>query len=153
MHGRTDSRPRTLLLLAVLFVFGTACAVRLGYWQLARHDWLVAQARDQVTMRTEIAADRGTIYDRSGTVTLATTIRRDRLVAFPALLADKTAEAATRRATIAATWPGSSAFAATPPPSCAGRSIRARPRPTSSSPAISRPASRAPSGPRWNRAS
>ena len=106
MLGRTDSRPRTLLLLAVLLVFGTACAVRLGYWQLARHDWLVAQARDQVTMRTEIAADRGTIYDRSGTVTLATTIRRDRLVAFPALLADKTPEAVTRRATIAATLAG-----------------------------------------------
>ncbi len=106
MLGRTDSRPRTLLLLAVLLLFAAACVARLGYWQLARHDWLVAQARDQVTVRTEIAATRGTIYDRSGTVTLATTIRRDRLVAFPASLAGETPAARTQRAEIAATLAG-----------------------------------------------
>ena len=44
MLGRTDSRPRTLLLLAILLVFGAACVARLGYWQLGRHDWLVAPA-------------------------------------------------------------------------------------------------------------
>lgn len=106
MRGRTDSRPRTLLLLAVLLVFGAACVLRLGYWQLARHDWLVAQARDQVTTRIEIAADRGTIYDRSGTVTLATTIRRDRLVAYPASLVGETPAARTHRAEIAAKLAG-----------------------------------------------
>lgn len=106
MLGRTDSRPRTLLLLAVLLVFGAACVARLGYWQLARHDWLVAQARDQVTVRTEIAANRGTIYDRSGTVMLATTIRRDRLVAYPKSLAGTKPEALTRRAAIAARLAG-----------------------------------------------
>ncbi len=106
MLGRTDSRSRTRLLLAVLLVFGAACVARLGYWQLARHDWLVAQARDQVTVRTEIAANRGTIYDRSGTVTLATTIRRDRLVAYPASLAGETPAARTHRAEIAATLAG-----------------------------------------------
>ena len=106
MLGRTDSRPRTLLLLAVLLVFGAACAARLGYWQLARHDWLVAQARDQVAVRLEIPATRGTIYDRSGTVTLATTIRRDRLVAYPASLAGETPAATAQRAEITATLAG-----------------------------------------------
>lgn len=106
MLGRTDSRPRTLLLLAGILVFGVACVARLGYWQLARHDWLVAQARDQVTVRTEIPADRGTIYDRSGTVALATTIRRDRLVAYPVSLAGDQPAAGTRRAEIAATLAG-----------------------------------------------
>jgi cell division protein FtsI/penicillin-binding protein 2 len=106
MLGRTDSRPRALLLLAALLVFGAACVARLGYWQLARHDWLVAQARDQVTVRTEIPANRGTIYDRSGTVTLATTIHRDRLVAYPASLAGDTPAARTQRAEITATLAG-----------------------------------------------
>ena len=106
MLGRTDSRPRALLFLAVLLVFAAACVVRLGYWQLGRHDWLVAQARDQVTVRTEIPADRGTIYDRTGTVTLATTIQRDRLVAYPASLAGDQPAALTHRAEIAATLAG-----------------------------------------------
>ena len=106
MLGRTDSRPRTLLLLAILLVFGAACVARLGYWQLVRHDWLLAQARDQVAVRTEIPATRGTIYDRSGTVTLATTIRQDRLVAYPASLAGETPAASTQRAEIAATLAG-----------------------------------------------
>ncbi len=106
MLGRTDSRSRMRLLLAVLLVFGAACVARLGYWQLARHDWLVAQARDQVTVRTEIAANRGTIYDRSGTVALATTVRRDRLVAYPVSLVGETPAARTRRAEIAATLAG-----------------------------------------------
>jgi len=106
MLGRTDSRPRTRLLLAILLVFGAACVARLGYWQLARHDWLVAQARDQVTVQAEIAANRGTIYDRSGTVTLATTIRRDRLVAYPTSLAGERPATRTHRAEIAATLAG-----------------------------------------------
>jgi cell division protein FtsI (penicillin-binding protein 3) len=106
MLGRTDSRPRTLLVLAILLVFGAACMARLGYWQLARHDWLVAQARDQVAVRMEIPATRGTIYDRSGTVTLATTIHQDRVVAYPASLAGETPAASTQRAEIAATLGG-----------------------------------------------
>ncbi len=106
MLGRTDSRPRALLLLAALLVFGVACVARLGYWQLGRHDWLVAQAREQVTVRAEIPASRGTIYDRSGTVTLATTISRDRLVAYPASLAGEAPEDRTKRAEIAATLAG-----------------------------------------------
>ncbi len=101
MLGRTDSRPRTLLLLALLLVFAAACVVRLAYWQLGRHDWLVAQARQQVMVRTEVPADRGTIYDRSGTVALASSITQDRLVAFPAQLADGEQAAAKRASTAA----------------------------------------------------
>jgi cell division protein FtsI/penicillin-binding protein 2 len=101
MLGRTASRPRAILLLVALLVFGVACVGRLAYWQLGRHDWLVAQARQQVMMRTEIAAERGTVYDRSGTVALATSIQRDRLVAFPAQLANGQ-DATARRASTAA---------------------------------------------------
>ncbi len=88
MNGRTDSRPRSLVLLVLLAVFGIACVARLGYWQFVRHDELVALARAQVTVQVEQPAVRGTIYDRTGTVVLATTIQRDRLVAYPAQLAD-----------------------------------------------------------------
>ena len=102
MLGRTDSRPRALLLLALLLVLGVACVARLAYWQLGRHDELVAWARDQVTLRTEIPSERGTIYDRSGTVALATTVSRDRLAAFPNQLGGDAASMVTRRATIAA---------------------------------------------------
>jgi cell division protein FtsI/penicillin-binding protein 2 len=103
MLGRTDSRPRALLLLACLVVFGVACLGRLGYWQLARHDWLVAQAREQTLVRTEVPSARGTIYDRSGTVELATTINRDRLVAFASQLPGDTAEHRAVRERVAST--------------------------------------------------
>src|SRR5487761_2518615 len=53
MPGRTDSRPRSLLVLALLAFFGIACVARLGYWQFVRHDDLVARARDQVTASTD----------------------------------------------------------------------------------------------------
>jgi len=72
MPGRTDSRPRTLVVLALLACFGVACIARLGYWQVLRHDDLVARAREQVTARIDVPPVRGTIYDRSGTVVLAT---------------------------------------------------------------------------------
>ena len=100
MLGRTDSRPRARCSCSrssSSFGRGLRGAPRLLAAR-RRHDWLVAQARDQVAVRTEIAAIRGTIYDRSGTVVLATTIRRDRLVAYPASLAGDTPAARTRRA-------------------------------------------------------
>ncbi len=90
MLGRTDSRPRALLLLAILLVFGAACVLRLAYWQLGRHEYLVARAAEQTMVRTEVPSDRGTIYDRSGTVALATTVNRDRLVAFASQLRGRT---------------------------------------------------------------
>ena len=99
MLGRTDSRPRRRSCSSrSSSSSGRPASRALGYWQLGRHDWLVAQARDQVTVADRDPADRGTIYDRSGTVALATTISRDRLVAFPAPLAGDTPADRTRRA-------------------------------------------------------
>ncbi|HEY7736025.1 MAG TPA: penicillin-binding protein 2 [Candidatus Limnocylindrales bacterium] len=83
MLGRTDSRPRLLLLLVGLVVISVALVGRLGYWQVLRRDELADQARRQTTVRTETPSRRGSIYDRSGVVVLATTIERQRLVASP----------------------------------------------------------------------
>jgi cell division protein FtsI/penicillin-binding protein 2 len=95
--GRTDSRPRLALVLVLLVAFGVACLLRLGYWQIGQRDMLVARARDQVLVQTEIPAVRGTIYDRSGTVVLATTVLRDRLAAYPAQIASDRLPAMTSR--------------------------------------------------------
>jgi len=103
MLGRTDSRPRSLLVLALLSCFGIACIGRLGYWQFVRHDELVARAREQVTARLEVPPVRGTIYDRSGTVVLATSVERDLLSAFPAQMTGPTdADTAALRERVAA---------------------------------------------------
>ena len=103
MPGRTDSRLRSLVVLALLVGFGVACIGRLGYWQFIRHDDLVARAREQVTARVEIAPVRGTIYDRTGTVVLATSVERDLLSAFPAQMTGATqADTAALRERLAA---------------------------------------------------
>ena len=103
MPGRTDSRPRTLVVLALLACFGVACIARLGYWQVLRHDDLVARAREQVTARIEVPPVRGTIYDRSGTVVLATSVERDLLSAYPAQMVGPTdADTAALRESVAA---------------------------------------------------
>jgi cell division protein FtsI/penicillin-binding protein 2 len=83
MLGRTDSRPRLLLLLLGLIVGSIALVGRLGYWQVVRRDDLAEQARQQTSVTTETPSRRGSIYDRSGVVVLATTIDRQRLVAAP----------------------------------------------------------------------
>ncbi|MCU0483808.1 MAG: penicillin-binding protein 2, partial [Chloroflexi bacterium] len=101
MLGRTDSRPRLALVLLLLLAFGVACLARLGYWQIGQRDMLVARARDQVLVRTELPSVRGTIYDRTGTVVLATTVLRDRLAAYPAQIsAERRASMTGRLATI-----------------------------------------------------
>ena len=103
MPGRTDSRPRTLVVLALLACFGVACIARLGYWQVLRHDDLVARAREQVTARIDVTPVRGTIYDRSGTVVLATSVERDLLSAYPAQMTGATdADTAALRQSVAA---------------------------------------------------
>ena len=88
MNGRTDSRTRSLIVLLALVGVGIACIVRLGYWQVLNHDVLSGKARDQVSVRVERAPVRGTVYDRTGTVVLATSVERDQLVAYPAQLKD-----------------------------------------------------------------
>lgn len=80
MLGRTDSARRLLLLLIVFVVAASALVVRLGYWQLLKHDELVESARRQIYYRTEVPSRRGQIYDRSGTIVLAASVMRDRLI-------------------------------------------------------------------------
>ncbi len=81
MPGRTDSRRRLLVLLGCFVIASTALVGRLAWWQVIRRDDLAEQARLQTSLRSEIPSPRGSIYDRSGVVVLATTVRRDRLVA------------------------------------------------------------------------
>jgi stage V sporulation protein D (sporulation-specific penicillin-binding protein) len=86
MLGRTDSRRRMLLLLITFIVVAASLVARLAYWQVAQRDRLAGQAFDQTTIRTSVPSARGDIYDRSGTVVLATTVERERLVAAPSQL-------------------------------------------------------------------
>ncbi|HEY6608710.1 MAG TPA: hypothetical protein VI277_05885, partial [Candidatus Limnocylindria bacterium] len=84
MLGRTDSRSRLLLLLIVFVLASLALIGRLAYWQVLQRDMLAARAIAQTTVEVKEPSRRGDIYDRSGTVVLATTVERDRLVASPA---------------------------------------------------------------------
>jgi cell division protein FtsI (penicillin-binding protein 3) len=95
MLGRTDSRFRALVVLVAFVVVAGSLGVRLAYWQVVRRDDLSAMARQQTSLRYEVPTDRGSIYDRTGTVVLATSVARDRLAANPKLLT------ATRRAEVA----------------------------------------------------
>jgi cell division protein FtsI/penicillin-binding protein 2 len=78
--GRTDSGRRLLFLLLVFVIGAGALVTRLGYWQLTQRDDLVESARRQIYFRAEVPSRRGQIYDRSGTVVLAASVTRDRLV-------------------------------------------------------------------------
>ena len=80
MLGRTDSGRRLLLLLIVFVVAAGALVVRLGYWQVVKHDELVESARRQIYYRAEVPSERGQIFDRSGTIVLASSVTRDRLI-------------------------------------------------------------------------
>ena len=95
MLGRTDSPRRLLAVLAVFVLVSVSLVGRLAWWQVIQHDQLAAAARAQISLRYEQPSRRGTIYDRSGTVVLATTVDRYRLAATPADLAP------TRRAEVA----------------------------------------------------
>src|SRR4051794_18884409 len=84
MLGRTDSRRRLLLVLVGFVVISTTLVGRLAFWQVADRDRLATLAAQQTMVRTEEPSHRGTIYDRTGTVVLASTVDRSRLVAAPA---------------------------------------------------------------------
>ncbi|HET7726573.1 MAG TPA: penicillin-binding protein 2 [Candidatus Limnocylindrales bacterium] len=86
MLGRSDSRTRTLLLLVVFVVAAGSIVVRTAYWQVVRRDELAELARSQTSVQVEEATRRGAIYDRTGTVVLASTVDRDRLAAYPKIL-------------------------------------------------------------------
>jgi len=81
MLGRTDSRPRLLVLLTIFAVGSLALFARTAYWQVLNGDFLMARAAAQTMVRIEVPGRRGDIYDRTGIVLLASTIERDRLVA------------------------------------------------------------------------
>jgi cell division protein FtsI/penicillin-binding protein 2 len=81
MLGRTDSRSRLLVLLTIFAIGSLALVARTAYWQVLRGDELMAKAAAQTTIRVEVPSRRGDIYDRTGTVLLATTVDRDRLAA------------------------------------------------------------------------
>ena len=92
MRGRTDSGRRLLLLLIAFGIGASLLVTRLGYWQLVRHDDLVESAHKQIYYREPVPSQRGQIYDRSGTILLAASVRRDRLiVAGDTLTADQRA--------------------------------------------------------------
>lgn len=60
---------RTMILMAVLGVlFFLILVIKLFSLQILRHDELEAKALDQQTRSTEVAATRGTIYDRNGNI-------------------------------------------------------------------------------------
>ncbi|HUQ43401.1 MAG TPA: penicillin-binding protein 2 [Candidatus Limnocylindria bacterium] len=80
MLGRTDSGRRLLLVLIVFVLAAGALVTRLGYWQLSQRDQLVESARRQIYYRAEVPSRRGQIYDRSGTVVLASSVTRDKLI-------------------------------------------------------------------------
>jgi cell division protein FtsI/penicillin-binding protein 2 len=80
MPGRTDSGRRLLLLLIVFGLGASALVTRLGYWQLVRHDDLVADAHHQIFYTAPVPSQRGQIFDRSGTIVLAASVTRSRLV-------------------------------------------------------------------------
>jgi cell division protein FtsI/penicillin-binding protein 2 len=90
MLGRTDSRLRLLLLLAIFVIGSVALVARLGYWQVVDRERLAAEALAQTTVTIDTPSKRGDIYDRTGTVVLATTVQRERLVAAPDQLTPET---------------------------------------------------------------
>jgi len=83
MLGRTDSRRRSLIVLLAFVVAASSLVVRLGYWQVARSKELATLAAQQTSLRVEEPSKRGAIYDRTGTVVLASTVERDLLSATP----------------------------------------------------------------------
>jgi cell division protein FtsI (penicillin-binding protein 3) len=86
--GRTDSARRLLVLLICFGIAGSGLLVRLGYWQIAQRDRLLDAAHRQIYLRTEVPSRRGEIYDRSGTVVLASSVIHDRLIVTAQHLSD-----------------------------------------------------------------
>ncbi len=81
MLGRTDSKGRLLLLFAVLVLLSSGMTIRLAYWQINQHQQLGSLADQTQKTHLTVPARRGTIYDRTGTIVLAQTVNRYRIVA------------------------------------------------------------------------
>jgi cell division protein FtsI (penicillin-binding protein 3) len=97
MLGRTDSRRRLVVVLIAFAVVAASLGGRLAFWQVVRGPDLAADAHRQTTIRLDQPSRRGTIYDRSGTVVLAASADRYRLIGAPKPLSlvtrQKTAQA------------------------------------------------------------
>jgi stage V sporulation protein D (sporulation-specific penicillin-binding protein) len=83
MPGRTDSRNRLLALLAIVFVASTGMVARLAYWQIGRSEQLTGYTTTQSAYTKSMPALRGTIWDRTGTIALAQTVYRYRIIGDP----------------------------------------------------------------------
>jgi stage V sporulation protein D (sporulation-specific penicillin-binding protein) len=83
MLGRTDSRGRLLTLLLALVFVSSGMVARLAYWQIGQHQTLTTLAAKNATIQRKIPAQRGTIYDRTGTIVLAQTITLYRVIGDP----------------------------------------------------------------------
>ena len=83
MMGRTDSRLRHLAILVAFGVVAASLVGRLAFWQIVRGADLASDARRETTIKMSDPSRRGTVYDRSGTIVLATSVDRYRLVASP----------------------------------------------------------------------
>ena len=62
--GRT-SKKRIRFYIIFLMTVALILAIRIGYWQFVKGDFLQKQAIDQQTRDTKIISKRGTIYDRN----------------------------------------------------------------------------------------
>ena len=96
MLGRTDSRRRALAVLAAFTVIAASLGVRLAYWKVVRRDELAGMAARAVVNTFTEPAHRGSIYDRTGTIVLASSVTMDRVVGYPKDLGEA------RRAEVAA---------------------------------------------------
>src|SRR5450759_1226806 len=81
MLGRTDSKGRLLLLFMVLVVLAGGMTTRLAYWQVNQRQQLAALAHETQMTHRSVPATPGSIYDRTGTIGLAQTVNRYRIVA------------------------------------------------------------------------
>jgi cell division protein FtsI/penicillin-binding protein 2 len=81
MLGRTDSKGRLLLLFMVLVLLASGMTMRLAYWQVNQRPQLAALGDQTQMIHRSVPARRGTIYDRTGTIVLAQTVNRYRIVA------------------------------------------------------------------------
>ena len=90
MLGRTDSRRRLFFLLVIFVVGSGALMARLGYWQVIDRERLASEALAQTTVTIDTPSKRGDVFDRTGTIVLATTVQRERLVAAPDQLTPET---------------------------------------------------------------
>jgi cell division protein FtsI (penicillin-binding protein 3) len=89
MLARTDRRMRLVALIAIFCLVAAGLTGRLAYWQLGQRERLIALAQTQLERTVIQPSQRGTVYDRSGTVVLATTVSRDLLWATPAEIAEE----------------------------------------------------------------